>query len=276
MKREKPDNDIRKDKRESGGACGSTKTCYSGGSTVCSSSSYPYSSISNATMSGACTGYRSTAGGSCSGSSATYYSGFTCKSGYCKSGSACYNVCSTSSYPYSTISNATMSGACTGYTGTSASTCSGSSATRYSGFTCNSGYCKVLDSCIKTYSSCKAAGYLDSCASNCTATKQKVYNSSCGLMDCYSCTNCTAIDPIVKPGLGCSACCTGIKPYCYNNQCYSYCPAGGSQMCPMCALRDEEFIPDASCPGGAQYSTCACGGTHTARGYTGAHACTLL
>ena len=129
-----------------------------------------------------------------------------------------------------------MSGSCTGYRGTSGGTCSGSSATYYSSFTCKSGYTKSGNTCKKN---------LD-------------------------------LDPIVKPGTGCALCCTSGKPYCYNNQCYSYCPAGGSQMCPMCALRDEEFIPDASCPGGAQYSTCACGGTHTARGYTGAHACPLI
>ena len=333
-------------------------------------------------MSGACTGYRSTAGGSCSGSSATYYSGFTCKSSYCKSGSSCLScasscssgsdtiasgkcytgtssyrncsscgsktcytgqkiayascsaagykssktgycgtaqvsikgnpggscttltcysggskVCSATTYPYSSsIANATMSGACTGYTGTSAGSCSGSSTTRYSGFTCKSGYCKVtgreltplaldvlepitVDRCVKSYSSCTAAGYKSSKVRGQTCTSVTVYNTSCSALTCYSCraSSSSSSSSSSSGGSinGCALCCTSGKPYCYNNQCYSYCPAGGNLQCPMCALRDDEFIPDASCPGGAQYSTCACGGTHTARGYTGAHACTV-
>ena len=400
---------------------------------VCPSGSYPYSTISNATMSGACTGYRSTSEGACSGSSATYYSGFTCKTNYCKLGSACYNVCSSGSYPYSSISNATMSGACTGYRSTSGGSCSGSSATYYSGyscksgycgsscgtsctsscpsgysytsysssqcytgssshtycstcasrpcysgvksaysscsaagygasrssskcgetttsvqggaggkcttltcytggsnaksscaaagydssrssskcgqttvtvklgagtatctdttcytggstkcsglysssnkpanstlsgtsctgynlwavdgfgcagskdtyytsFTCNSGYCKSGSSCVKSYSSCKAAGYLDSCASNCTATKVTVYNSSCSAITCYNCTNCTTLNP--GTGTGCASCCTSAKPYCVNNKCSATCPYTNGYQCIMCAVADKEF-----------------------------------
>ena len=100
-------------------------------------------------------------------------------------------VCPTSSYPYSAISNATMSGSCTGYTGTSGGACSGSSATRYSGFTCNSGYTKSGSTCLK------------------------------------------------KLSTGCSSCCTSLKPYCYNNTCYTTCLLTNGTQCLMCATSPE-------------------------------------
>ena len=302
-----------------------SRTCYAVAN-VCSSSSYPYSSISNATMSGACTGYRSTSGGACSGSSATYYSGYSCNSGYCGTncGTSCtsscpsgygytsytssqcytgskshtycstcgsrtcysgvqsaYSSCTAAGYKSSKTgycgttqvsikgnpggtcstltcysggykkcsglytssnipSNATLSGtSCYGYNlATTDGSCAGTLATWYTSFTCPSGYCKVGSTCKKTYSSCKAAGYLDTCASNCTATKVTVYNSSCSTLACVSCTNCTTT------GTGCSSCCTSSKPYCYNNTCWSTCPTSSTGLlCPTCAIAGDELLP---------------------------------
>ena len=88
----------------------------------------------------------------CTGCGSTVSTAWKCNSNYCKSGSACKAICS-STYKYSTaIANATMTGACTGAKGTSQGNCT-STGTYYSGFTCNTNYCKSGDSCKKICSS---------------------------------------------------------------------------------------------------------------------------
>ena len=168
--------------------------CKSGSSCprVCASSSYPYSAISNATMSGSCTGYRSTSGGSCSGNSATYYSGFTCKSGYCKRGSSCPKFCSSTTYPLSSkVANATMGSSCTGYRGTSGGSCSStSSATYYSGFTCNEGYTKSGNSCVPSTCNSGCATAVGNCGT--TGSKGYTLGANCNLSGTNWCKKCTA------------------------------------------------------------------------------------
>jgi len=231
--------------RASDGRCGSTKyastvrnsscgyhTCYTGGYTVCSATTYPYTSITNATMSTTkCTGRRGTVGGSCTTSSnATYYSGYSCNSGYCGtncttscssscptgydytsvasgkcytgsksytncsscSSTNCYaiaNVCNSTTYPYTEKSNATMSGACTGYRSTSGGACSGTSTTYYKSFTCDTNYCLSGSDCYRYYSSCSAySSSLRATDGRCGSTivDSTVRNSSCGFHVCYS------------------------------------------------------------------------------------------
>ncbi|MBQ8870085.1 MAG: hypothetical protein IJ019_01765 [Alphaproteobacteria bacterium] len=83
----------------------------------------------------------------------TCFSPTNCKTGYCKSGTACYNVCDGSVYKYSQNNKpaniSSLTGSCTGYVGTSGGDCSGSQVTVYSGFNCSSGYCKTTDECAK-------------------------------------------------------------------------------------------------------------------------------
>ncbi len=60
---------------------------------LCDASVYTYTEeVANATMTGECTGYYDTSGGKC-GTRTTKYSGFTCHTNYCKSGSECKKVC---------------------------------------------------------------------------------------------------------------------------------------------------------------------------------------
>lgn len=146
------------------GYCLSGNTCYN----VCDTSAYKYTSApSNATLSGIyCTGYAGTSGGSCSGSSVKRYNSFTCNSGYCKYlmseklGYACTATCDSSTYKYTSIANATMSNPCTGYYN-SGGNCETSKSTKYSSFTCNDGYYKAGNSCLKSTSS--SGGGSDNC-----------------------------------------------------------------------------------------------------------------
>ena len=152
-----------------GGRC-SPKTCYTAGYTVCDSSSYPYQSnaVSNGKGSGtSCYGRRGTSGGSCTSSTTTtYYSSFTCNSGFCKKSDACYKTCPESSYPYTSVSGATMTGSCTGIRGNSGGNCTGSSTgTYYSGFTCkgDQGWYLSDDGKSCEYDPCSCSREYDNC-----------------------------------------------------------------------------------------------------------------
>ncbi len=315
---------------------GGKLTCYSGCNTLCLSGSYPYTAKSNATMSGACTGYRGTSASTCSSqgtyysgftcnsgycrsgdvcyawcnqssypyhssskpsnstvsgntckgrwgtnqgncsasSEITYYSDFTCNSGYCKSGTACYTVCSTSTYGYTTANqpaNSTLTGACTGYTGTSGSTCSGSSSTRYSGFTCNSGYVKVGNTCQKIYNSCTDANssYRTSAGNYCAYSTTTIYNSSGTAITCYyggtaASASCSAYSSSYRDSAGStcnyttktvykspgSATCTAMTCYTGGTTCSTACASGTTETAPsstQCYTSRTSYVKCSNC-----------------------------
>ena len=98
----------------------------------------------------------------CQSKTGSKYEFIGCNNGYCAIDTTCHRICDTSSYPYTTSNqpaNSTLTGACTGYTGSSNSACSGSSGTRYSGFSCNDGYININGNCIKAYEDCSSADY---------------------------------------------------------------------------------------------------------------------
>ncbi len=218
------------------GYCLLNGACY----TVCDSSTYKYTSApSHATLSGTyCTGYTGTSGGACSGSSLKRYTSFTCNSGYCmeitNAGSkletkTCVAACDSSTYKYSQISNATMSNPCTGYYN-SGTKCESTKSTKYSSFTCNSGYYKVGNSCLKSTSS--SGGGSD----NCTGGGKILVNGVCKTcQEAGYCWNCYAAGYTTNGG------CINNSPCYGNNYCMTACnpmpstqyPSGYTGTCPM-------------------------------------------
>ena len=153
-------------------------------------------------------------------SNATYYTcqseagnkyKFTgCIANYCSKDQACYNVCNTGTYPLTAaVANATMNGACTGYTGTSQSACTGSSSTRYKSFTCNANYCSdgskcntVCGSSYKyttapsnaTLSGNVCTGYTGTSQGSCTGSSAARYDSfTCNANYCKSGETCNTV-----------------------------------------------------------------------------------
>ena len=87
---------------------------------------------------------------------------------------------------------------CAGYnltscpTNGSCSECVSGTTTKYKLDTCNSGYAKVNDTCVKAYASCEAAGYLTSEPANahCVSTYD-IYLTNGTKVTCYSSSNMT-------------------------------------------------------------------------------------
>ena len=73
----------------------------------------------------------------------------------------------------------------------SCSECVSGTTTKYKLDTCNSGYAKVNDTCVKAYASCEAAGYLTSEPTNghCTSTHD-IYLTNGTQKTCYSACSC--------------------------------------------------------------------------------------
>ena len=173
-----------------------------------------------------------------------------CKANFCGNGNPCSIVCG-SAYKYTSTSkpaNSTPSGnKCTGYTGTSAGACSGSSVDRYDSFTCDTGYKKSGDTCVAecTYAdeaACESAnsksdctadsygcykptacksGYAKSCSSGYTLSSKDSYgcgtcSASCTYASQVACqyananSNCTYSDGCYKP----TSCKDGYKKFC--------------------------------------------------------------
>ncbi|MBQ7303638.1 MAG: hypothetical protein IJW75_01810 [Alphaproteobacteria bacterium] len=211
---------------------GTQTTCYYNCKNVCTSSAYPYTSApTNGYLDGnSCTGYTGTSKSTCSGSSATRYDSIGCNSGYCLSGSTCYNVCDTSAYKYTSApSNATLSGIyCTGYEGTSGGSCTGSSVKRYNSFTCNSGYCKKTSNagtkletktCVAT---CDSSTYKYTLIANATMSNPCTgyYNSggNCETSTSTKYSSFTCNDGYCKSGSSCyTACSHSDYPYSASN-----------------------------------------------------------
>ena len=202
----------------SNGACGTPTTCYHGGSS-CSDSC-----TSGSATVGSGKGYTGTS---------NYINCSSCSSTTCYTTA---NWCDSATYKYTSApSNGTLSGSsCTGYGGTNGGACSGSSATRYTSFTCNSGYKKSSDgtSCVAdcTYSSksaCESAYSKSTCTTNSygcyvpSGCKSSYYKSCTSPLTKYAtdsngCGSCGCDASVYKyyspssPMIG-SDCCSGAR-----------------------------------------------------------------
>lgn len=191
-----------------------TNYCKSGSEclSICDSSKYKYTSSnipSNASLgTDSCTSYSGTSQGDCTGSKTTKYSSWSCNTNYCKVNNSCSNYCNAGTYKYNKITNATMGDSCTGYYAKSSGNCSGSTYTRYSSYTCNSGYVYdssqgecVLDCDENEYKYTWNADPVSSSASSCVRNGTTYYNKICSGTSTKGCpsvlgpaTNCTLLD----------------------------------------------------------------------------------
>ena len=257
-----------------------------------SDSYYYYNEVTIPGVSGNLTCYqnRSRYYSSCSAADSSYQSS---NSGYCgcssikiyisKTGTQttcyynCKNVCTSSAYPYTSApTNGYLDGnSCTGYTGTSTSTCSGSSATRYDSIGCNSGYCLSGNTCYNvcdtsaykytsapsnaTLSGSSCTGYAETSGGSCSGSSVKRYNS-------FTCNSgyCKYLMS-AKLGYACTATCdsstykyTSIANATMSNPCTGYYNSGGNCETSTSTKYSSFTCNDGYCKSGSScYTACS-------------------
>ena len=176
---------------------------------TCSTSTYPYTSDpSNGYLSGSSCTPRSS---DCS-TNTTRYAGFTCNSGYCKSGTpGCSPTVSCSAV--TPPSNAHGTTTCTPVTGTTTTSCS-TGTTVYTAWACDSGYCKSGSACYEvkscsstTYPYTSAPSHATLSGSSCTPRPS---NTCTAGTKQYSGWTCNSGYHTNSAGTGCDADCTVV------------------------------------------------------------------
>ena len=190
------------------------------------------------------------------GSTKTCYSGCTCKSGY-TTNSAGNCVCATScadKYTGTLPAHA--------HYDTETCTACGVSSTIKTGWSCDTGYVKVGNTCQKYYSSCEAANYLASPKTNATCSTTSIYLSSGSTKTCYS--GCTCKSGYTGDPCVCATTCADKVTSKPTNASWSYesCTACGSSYSIKsgwtCNTGYVKSGNDCVCPSGTYRTQSAC------------------